>query len=92
MDQVVLFAAAAMFLYVLISVHKEKHSRRRRRRKKTRRSGGGDDDEKSDGPPALGGLDLIYAIGLYLIILAIVVYLLGWAITRNSGWTAALGL
>ena len=91
MDQVVLFVAAAMLLYVLIAVRKEKQSPRRKKRKRTRRSGGGDDEE-SGTPRALGGEDLIYAIGLYLIILAVIVYLVGWAITGNSGWTAALGL
>jgi hypothetical protein len=92
MDHVVLVAAAAMLLYVLIAVHKAKRSRGRRGRKRRKRSGSGDDGEALIGPPALGGLDLVYAIGLYSIILAIVVYLFGWAITGNSGWTAALGL
>ena len=95
MNLVVIGVFAVVLFYILNAMRMKKHTRGRKGRKgkkRTKRSGGGGDEEESDGPPPIGGMDLIYAIGLILFCIAFIIYLIGWAVTDNVGWTSALGL
>jgi hypothetical protein len=92
MNLVVIGVFAVVLFYILNAMRMKKHTRGRKGKKRTKRSGGGGDEEESDGPPPIGGMDLIYAIGLILFCIAFIIYLIGWAVTDNVGWTSALGL